>query len=33
LHAKTLGFIHPTTGKYMEFSSNLPEEFQKLLAK
>ena len=33
LHAKILGFIHPSTGKYMEFSSNLPEEFQKLLAK
>lgn len=33
LHAKTLGFIHPSTGKYMEFSSNLPEEFEKLLAK
>ena len=33
LHAKILGFIHPSTGKYMEFSSNLPEEFEKLLAK
>jgi len=33
LHAKTLGFIHPSTGKYMEFSSNLPEEFDKLLAR
>ena len=33
LHAKILGFIHPSTGKYMEFSSNLPVEFQKLLAK
>ena len=33
LHAKTLGFIHPSTGKYMEFSSNLPEEFEQLLAK
>ena len=33
LHAKTLGFIHPSSGKYMEFSSNLPEEFEKLLAK
>ena len=33
LHAKILGFIHPSTGKYMEFSSSLPEEFQKLLAK
>jgi 23S rRNA pseudouridine1911/1915/1917 synthase len=31
LHAKTLGFIHPATGKYMEFRSDLPEYFQKLL--
>ena len=27
LHAATLGFIHPTTGKYMEFTSPLPQEF------
>ena len=27
LHAKTLGFIHPTTGKKMEFDSELPEDF------
>lgn len=33
LHAKILGFIHPSTGEYMEFSSKLPEEFEKLLAK
>ena len=33
LHAKILGFIHPSTGEYMEFSSNLPEEFERLLAK
>ena len=25
LHAKELGFIHPTTKKYMEFSSELPK--------
>ncbi|MCM1500340.1 MAG: RluA family pseudouridine synthase [Clostridium sp.] len=31
LHAKTLGFIHPDTGEYMEFDSALPEYFQKLL--
>lgn len=31
LHAKTLGFIHPRTGKYVEFNSELPEYFQKLL--
>lgn len=27
LHAKTLGFIHPTTNDYMEFTSELPKEF------
>lgn len=32
LHAKTIGFIHPTTGKYMEFHAPLPEYFEKLLA-
>ncbi len=32
LHAKTLGFIHPTTNEYMEFSSELPEHFTKAIA-
>lgn len=31
LHSKTVGFIHPTTGEYMEFDSELPEYFQKVL--
>lgn len=31
LHAKTLGFIHPSTGNYVEFTSPLPEYFEKLL--
>jgi 23S rRNA pseudouridine1911/1915/1917 synthase len=31
LHAKILGFIHPSTGKYMEFDSELPTEFQEML--
>lgn len=31
LHAKTLGFIHPTKGEYMEFDSELPEEFSKVI--
>jgi 23S rRNA pseudouridine1911/1915/1917 synthase len=26
LHAKTLGFIHPTTGEKMLFNSELPED-------
>ncbi len=31
LHAKTIGFIHPTTKEYMEFNSDVPEEFKKIL--
>ena len=31
LHAKTLGFIHPTTKEYMEFDSELPAYFTKLI--
>lgn len=31
LHAKVLGFIHPTTEKYMEFTASLPKEFEKEL--
>lgn len=33
LHAYLLGFVHPVTGEYMEFQNQLPEEFQKVLAK
>ena len=33
LHAEMLGFIHPRTEKYMEFSAPLPEYFKKLLIK
>ena len=33
LHAKVLGFIHPTTKEYMEFTSPLPEYFEQLLKK
>ncbi len=33
LHAKNLGFIHPTTGEYMEFDSQLPKYFQDILDK
>lgn len=32
LHAKTIGFIHPSTGKYMEFESELPTYFKKVLS-
>lgn len=31
LHAKTLGFIHPSTGEYVEVDAPLPEYFQHLL--
>lgn len=31
LHAKTIGFIHPKNGEYMEFNAPLPEEFSHLL--
>lgn len=31
LHAQKLGFIHPTTLKYMEFYSELPEDFIRIL--
>ena len=33
LHAKTLGFTHPTTGKFMRFSSEIPEDFNSCLEK
>lgn len=32
LHAGTLGFIHPSTGAYMEFHSDLPDIFEKVLS-
>ncbi len=31
LHAKTLGFIHPTTNEYMEFNSDIPNHFKRIL--
>ena len=33
LHAMILGFRHPATGEYMEFTAPLPEYFEKLLEK
>lgn len=33
LHAKTLGFVHPATGKEMMFNSELPEDITNLLNK
>lgn len=31
LHAKVIGFVHPRSGKYMEFNSELPEYFKNFL--
>lgn len=31
LHAKILGFVHPSTGKYLEFDSELPKCFTNIL--
>ena len=31
LHAKTLGFVHPTTNEYIEFNKEEPEEFKNIL--
>ena len=33
LHARTLGFVHPRTGQQMDFTSELPEDMQLLIAK
>lgn len=33
LHARKIGFVHPITGEYLEFTSELPEYFTKLLEK
>jgi hypothetical protein len=33
LHATSLHFTHPTSGKEMKFSADLPEDFAAVLAK
>lgn len=33
LHARSLGFTHPTTGKEVYFESDLPEDFRQVLEK
>ncbi|WP_419742017.1 RluA family pseudouridine synthase [Paraclostridium dentum] len=33
LHARKLGFIHPTTNEYVEFNSELPKYFSDLISK
>lgn len=33
LHAKTLGFVHPKTGEFMRFTSEIPEDMQQCIQK
>ena len=33
LHARVIGFVHPKTGEYLEFSSELPDYFRSFLEK
>ena len=33
LHAKTIGFIHPSKKSEVEFTSNLPQDLETLLKK
>ena len=33
LHAKTIGFVHPSTGEMMEFTSELPDYFKEVIEK
>ncbi len=33
LHAKTLGFVHPVSGKKLQFTSELPEDMQRCIEK
>jgi 23S rRNA pseudouridine1911/1915/1917 synthase len=33
LHAKTLGFVHPATGKMLQFDSDLPEDMVNVIEK
>ena len=33
LHARTLGFVHPSTGEYMEYVAPNPEHFQRIISK
>ncbi len=33
LHAKTLGFVHPGTGRWIQFDSTVPEDMESMIAK
>ena len=33
LHAQEIGFIHPSTGKFVHFSSEIPQELKEFIKK
>lgn len=33
LHAKTLGFVHPASGRWVQFDSELPDDFRQVIEK
>lgn len=33
LHAKTLGFVHPASGEWVQFDSELPDDFRQVIEK
>ena len=33
LHARVLGFVHPSTGEYMEFEAPIPDYFMNIINK
>ena len=33
LHAKTLGFVHPETGEFMQFNTPIPDDMQQCIEK
>ena len=33
LHAKSLGFVHPATGEYMNFDSEIPDDMMQVIEK
>ena len=33
LHAAVIGFIHPKTGEYLEFTADMPEDMKRVIEK
>ena len=33
LHARSLGFIHPSTGKYVRFESEMPSDMETVVGR